>query len=94
MGFSLRAQWEIVEKLEVIVFISFTAREQEAWGSSPGREPRVSPSRACSGSPGAAFQSPQTIAPDGASWGRVSTGWGRSPGRSGQGRLMSGCRKG
>lgn len=68
VGFSLRAQWEIVEKLEVMIFISFTAREQEARGSSPGREPRVLPSRACSGSPSAAFQSPQTIASDGASW--------------------------
>lgn len=41
-----------MEKLEVIIFISFTAREQKALGPSPGREPLALSSRACSGSPG------------------------------------------
>lgn len=41
-----------MEKLEVLIFVSFAAREQKARGLSPGREPLALPSGACSGSPG------------------------------------------
>lgn len=56
VGFAPRVHWlvgeEIVEMLEVVFFISFTAREQKAQGPSPGQEPLALPSHACSDSPG------------------------------------------
>jgi len=86
---------EIVKNLEVIVLISSTAMEQKARGLSPGRDPLPRPARLVQAPrvrSASAHSSLHQAA--GASSGRVSTGWGRSPAPPLPGGLMSGCRKG